>query len=463
VEQLTGAAVSGGPFDVASPRGSARSTPGWLAPVAIVALALLLRVVAIAADTGYRPQNDSLDYSRHAVSIAAGDGYPRSGILLQGGPTALRVPGYPIVLGAVYAVSGDSVTAGRLLGAALGALAVLFIYLIARTIWGRGVALCAAGLAAIFPPLVLLSEELYSESLFIVLELAAVLAVFAFRRSGGMLRWAALAGLLCGAAALTRNIGLALLAPIAAGLWIARPRLRFRSMVPVITALACALAAMLPWIARNEAEFHQLIPVSSGTGFTLAGTYNPQSFADGASHGGWRIPQVLPEFERLFKTPGLDEAQVDAKLRHRALEFAWEHPGYVAEAAVWNLMRMFELSGGSVVDTHGNPVEQRGIGDQDPASERLGLALAVALAVLGVIAIVRSGRAAKPEGRRRIARGPWFMWAIPILAILTAAPLGGLPRYRLVADPFILLLAGVGLSWLARSAPVFGRLPDRWA
>jgi 4-amino-4-deoxy-L-arabinose transferase-like glycosyltransferase len=417
------------------------------APLAIVLLALVVRIVAVVADSGFQPENDSLDYDRHGISIADGDGYPRSGILLQGGPTALRPPGYPVFLGAVYAVSGDSVTAGRLAGAALGALIVLLIYLIAKTVWGRRTALWAAGLAAVFPPLVLLSQELLSESLFIALELGAVLSVFAFRRSGGLLRWTVLAGLLCGVAAITRNIGLALVVPVAFGLWTARPRFRLASLAAPATMALCLVLVMAPWVVRNEVEFGRLIPISSGTGFTLAGTYNPHSYADGSTHGAWRTPQVLPEFEPWFKQPGLDEGDVDAKLRQRALSFAWEHPGYVAEASAWNLMRMFELSGGSVVGSHGEPVDQRGIGSQDPLSERVGLALAAILAALGVTAIVRSGRAA--GGRRLIPRGPWFMWAIPILAILTAAPLGGLPRYRLVADPFILLLAGVGASWLA--------------
>lgn len=426
-----------------------RATLSRYAPVAIVLLALVLRVGAVAADSGFRPENDSLDYDRHGRSIADGDGYPRSGILLQGGPTALRPPGYPVLLGAVYAASGDSVTAGRLAAAALGALIVLLIYLIAKTVWGRKTALWASGLAAVFPPLILLSQELLSEPLFLALELAAVLSVFAFRRSGGLLRWAALAGLLCGVAAITRNIGLALVVPIAFGLWTARPRFRLDSLAAPATMVLCLVLAMAPWVVRNEIEFGRFIPISSGTGFTLAGTYNPHSYGDDSTHGAWRTPQVLPEFEPLFKQPGLDEGDVDARLRQRALTFAWEHPGYVAEASAWNLMRMFELSGGSVVGTHGEPVDQRGIGSQDPLAERIGLALAMVLAALGVLAIVRSGRAAAETGRRLIPRGPWFMWAIPILAILTAAPLGGLPRYRLVADPFILLLAGVGAAWLA--------------
>jgi hypothetical protein len=31
--------------------------------------------------------------------------------------------------------------------------------------------------------------------------------------------------------------------------------------------------------------------------------------------------------------------------------------------------------------------------------------------------------------------------------ILVATPIAGLPRYRLPADPFLLILAAIGLTW----------------
>ena len=155
-------------------------------PAAIVLLAFLLRLAAVGADSGYRPANDAFEYSYIARSIAKGDGYPQTGYLLQGGPTAVRGPGYPYLLGGVYALSGDSLAAGRLLGVALGALSVLLLYLVAKRVWGRRVGLLAAAMAAVFPPLVLLSRDLISETLFIPLELGAVLCVLNFRRSGGL-------------------------------------------------------------------------------------------------------------------------------------------------------------------------------------------------------------------------------------------------------------------------------------
>jgi 4-amino-4-deoxy-L-arabinose transferase-like glycosyltransferase len=365
----------------------------------------------------------------------------------------VRGPGYPYVLGGTYALSDDSRAAGRIVGAALGALSVLLLFLIAKRIWGRRVGLAAAALAAVFPPLVLLSRDLVSETLFIALELGALLCVLNFRRSGGALRWAAAAGGLCGVAALTRNTGLALMLPVALGVWTARPWLRPGSLAAPLLAVACAALVVTPWIVRDAAEFGRFVPVTTSAGFGASGTYNEPSYRDATSHGAWRNPQSVPGLTALFATPGLDEAEVDAKLRRRATKFAWEHPAYVATTSAWNLLRLFEISGGSVVDAEGQVVADRGIGSATPTSERSGLAIVVILALLGVVAIVRS-RPRGPHGPPRIPRGPLFLWLVPILMILIAAPIAGLPRYRLPADPFLLILAAIGLvsAWDRLSA-----------
>lgn len=411
-----------------------------------MALALLVRVAVIVADSGYLPQQDAWDYDRHARSIAAGDGFPDSYYVVDRGPSALRAPGYPYFLGGFYAVSGNSIAVGRLVNVVLGTLAVLLIYLITRRIWGRRTGLLAAGLAAIFPPLALLSRELLSEPLFIALELGAVLCVLEFRRSRS-LRWAAVAGLLSGLAALTRNPGPALVIPLIVGLWVLRPGFSWRAARAPALGLLCMLLAIAPWTVRNAVDFGRLIPITSGTGFALAGTYNELSLHDDEHPGTWRSPKVAAEYTPLFATSGIDEGTLDATLRSEAVSFAFDHPSYVAEVTGWNLLRLFEVTGGSVVGFYGEPVTIRGIGSDDPLAERLGLGIAVILAAIGVFAIVRSRRRVE-LGERRIPGGPLFLWLVPILLILVAAPINGLPRQRTPVDPFILILAAVGLAWL---------------
>jgi 4-amino-4-deoxy-L-arabinose transferase-like glycosyltransferase len=362
------------------------------------------------------------------------------------------------MLGGVYSLTGDSLTAGRVLGVALGALSVLLLYLIARRIWGRRIGLIAAAMAAVFPPLVLLSRDLVSENLFIALELAAVLCVLNFRRSGGALRWAAAAGALCGLAGLTRNAGLALAIPIVLGVWTLRPRWQPRALAAPLLALALGALVIAPWVIRDAAEFGRFVPITTSSGIASAGTYNDASYRDSDTHGAWRDPQIVPEYTHLFVTPGRDEGAVDSILRTDARDFAWRHPAYVAETSAWNLLRLFELSGGSVVDEHGRAVNDRGIGSDDPIGERIGIALAALLALAGIVAILKSRSRSRSEGGPpKIPSGPLFLWLIPILMLLIAMPIAGLPRYRLPADPLILILAAIGLTWLWDSRKRVGR------
>jgi 4-amino-4-deoxy-L-arabinose transferase-like glycosyltransferase len=430
---------------------------GRLAPVAIVLVALVARIAVIASDTGYRPANDAREYDYIARSIAAGGGYPPSGYLLQGGPTAVRGPAYPFLLGGVYALTSDSRLAGRLLNAVLGACVVYLLFLIAKRVWGQRTALVVAALAAVFPPLVLLSRDLVSESLFLALELAAILCVLEMRRSGGLLRWAAAAGAACGLAVLTRPTGFAVLLAILIGVWPQRERLHLRSLAPAALCLACAVAVTIPWLARDAIEFGRFVPVTTSAGIATAGTYNEVARERGAEPGAWIDPQIVPRFRALFETPGLDEAEVDTTLRRDARDFAWEHPGYVAETTAWNLLRLFEIEGGSVIDLRGEKIYDRGIGSALPPSERLGLGLVIVLAAVGLFALLGPWSRGM-NGRRQVPRGPLFLWLVPIAIIAVTLPVAGLPRYRLPIDPFILILAGIGLLalWDRRRA---GRAP----
>ena len=103
-----------------------------------------------------------------------------------------------------------------------------------------------------------------------------------------------------------------------------------------------------------------------------------------------------------------------------------------------------------MVGPHDLPVNTRGIGSADPIVERVGLAIAVPLALLGIVAIFRSRFGNGLKRGHRIPRGPWFVWLIPVLLLLSAAPVSGLPRYRLPADPFMLILSAIGLLWMWR-------------
>src|SRR5688500_711599 len=82
----------------------------------------------------------------HAASIAVGEWY--SDEWAHGRPTAFRPPGYPVLLGVAYAVTGvadepmeDRVAVGRAVNVLVGMAVVALIGVLALQLWGRTTAL----------------------------------------------------------------------------------------------------------------------------------------------------------------------------------------------------------------------------------------------------------------------------------------------------------------------------------
>src|SRR4051795_13224242 len=236
----------------------ARSLLRGRVPLLLLATALVVRVAQIAATRHWQPVADPADYVRHAISIAHGHGMAAS-FLPGGGPSALRPPAYPYFLGGVFAVSGNSFTAGRLAAALLGVVSVALVGVIAQLLWTRRVAIVAMAIAALYPPFVLLSGTLLSESVGIPLVLALVALVLAYRDEPRP-RWVApVAGVLFALALLDRPALVMFGVPLVLGLW-ARPwRMRAAWRAPAI-AVAAAVLVVVPWTIRNAIEFNDFVP-----------------------------------------------------------------------------------------------------------------------------------------------------------------------------------------------------------
>ena len=254
--------------------------------VAVVLLALSVRVVLALDAPSSRIGGDPAVYDEIGVSIAGGEGWSRplrhpAPGLADDRPTALHPPAWPALLGATYALTDHddhldeaSVlrsppdlavahaalstadkrwTAARLVNALLGAAAVGLIALIALELWGPKVGLVAGVVAAIYPSLAVLGVALLSEPLFVALELGAIYAVLRRRRPGGSWRWLVVAGVLCGLAVLTRANGAVLLVPLCLAVWTGRPRLRPRALLAPAAIVVAAALTVLPWtLAQRE-------------------------------------------------------------------------------------------------------------------------------------------------------------------------------------------------------------------
>jgi 4-amino-4-deoxy-L-arabinose transferase-like glycosyltransferase len=405
--------------------------------LAILASALLLRVAVVAFSRHFKPVADPADYDRIAVSLAGGHGFGATALAAPGTPSALRPPLYPLMLGLTYRIAGHSWTAARTLEALLGVILVLLLFLLARRLYGRRVALVVAALAALMPTLVVLNASLLSETLFLPLEIAALLAAVAWRQAPSQ-RLAVAAGLACGAAIMTRSIGIALLVAVIAVIVTARVSRPTRWRAAAVVAGA-AVVLVLPWAVRNAFELHAFVPVSTQDGPTAAGVYNRVTFSDEKYYAIWHPPFFLREFQPLFYD-GINEAQLDARLRSRALRYAKSHPGDVATAVGLNTLRLFVDAGRGHVAVAHLWYDEGGVARwlQPPLGwvVRL-LTLVVLLALI-----------AAASGRLRI--GHWYIWVAPLLLYLSVIPFHGGNRYGAPITPFAILVAGLAIASFSR-------------
>ncbi|MGI8462347.1 MAG: glycosyltransferase family 39 protein [Solirubrobacterales bacterium] len=408
---------------------------------AILVVALILRLGALAIESGYEPVFDSADYDRHARSIAAGDGYPQT-VIAENGPSAFRPPLYPYMLGGVYLIAGDEagLDAGRALGALLGVLAVACVYAIGGLIWGVRVGLLAASLAAIFPPLVLAHLALVSEPLFLALMLSMVVCTLLARREGGNWRWALAAGALCGLAAMTRSNGALLAIPAAIGVWTALPRFSLASLAAPAAVVLATVLVVVPWTVRNAGAFDAFVPTNTQTGYGISGAFNDDARDRAGYTATWVLPEATERYRDLFDRADLDERELDSELRSRALSYAGENPGFVVEATLLNFARSFSALGQEPEATLADRA-QLGLGERTAPIVKWNVRVLDVLALVALIVI-----SLRAPGALR----PWFVWTFPALAVLAAVWVLGSTRYALPAYPFMLLLLAVATAVFAR-------------
>jgi 4-amino-4-deoxy-L-arabinose transferase-like glycosyltransferase len=397
-------------------------------------------VAAITLADGYEPLADAFDYVRHASSIAAGEGYPDSAVA-GSGPSAFRPPGYPYLLGAVFALAGESQYAGLIANALLGTAAVALVYLIALRLFEAPTALAAGAICALFPPLVFQATALMSEALFVVLVLAAVLCALQAQVASRIWPWAALLGVLCGAAALTRsNNGLLLLLPAVLAIGTAGGRTTRARLGASAVVIVAAMLTVLPWTVRSSLAFDHPVLLSTQAGYGVAGVYNAEARSDETFPARW-LSHLDGPFASLFRRPDLDEVELDRRLREAALEYVSENPSYVFEVSLYSVLRLADTipsqrqvsvrSGGS------------GVGERAEQVARYATWLVLAAALAGLVILVRTGR---------LPRSQWFVWLVPVVLVAPAVPVVGGPRYRAPADPFLAILAAVAVIALIELA-----------
>jgi hypothetical protein len=377
----------------------------WLA---IAGGALALRLIALRATAGYAPKHDDHAYLLHALALERTGDYPVYVVAGESMPTAYRAPGFPAMLVAARDLLGPDLASARVAQAVVGTALVVLVGVVARQIWGPRTALIAMVLAAVSPVLVLFGSSLISEPLFAVLALGALACALQAR---GRVGWAVAAGVLAGAAALTRPEGLVLAAAIA---WCAGGRRA------AVTVLACALLCIAPWTVRNALVLHAFVPVST------AGGNNDLALEDRA----WHDPRLSGLYPRARAAHRGDEPGTDGALMKEAVAWVARHPLFPL-AMLWS--NAGRVTGVAPASFSARSLRTVSLREDLAPNLRAGLLAFSVLAVAG--ATTKAARRAPPG---------W--WAAAALLFAVAVLVNAEQRFAIPLQAWVLPLAALPFS-----------------
>ena len=402
-----------------------------LAPLLVLGLGLRLAYGLLLVKT--QPLlGDGLEFHKLAYSLADGNGYSQAPFYHpdQFLPSADKPPLYPLVLAFFTLVGGHGWIPHQVAGALIGTGTVAAVGLLGRRVAGERVGLIAAGVAAVYPLLIATDGSFRSESLYALLIASTLLAAYRLH-DRPLAASAAICGVLIGLATLTRTEAIALLpllvAPVAA--LVAG---RARAIRLTLIATGAALVVITPWVVRCWAQFDRPVFVSTNSGGLLAGA-NCEKTYHGEWLGQWR-------FDCLRPPRSTNEAVVSSQLAHDGLTYAREHAGRLSIVVPVRVLRTWGLY---------RPRQQwtieRFFEGRDLRVEQAGVLLYYLLAGLALAGAVRLRRRGQPL---RILIAP------AILVTLVSAGAYGFTRFRVAAEPAIVVLAAVTLaSPAARARP----------
>jgi 4-amino-4-deoxy-L-arabinose transferase-like glycosyltransferase len=421
-------------------RGSALE---WALASAIISLGALLRTAhyfQIKANDPYfsLPTVDPRVYHEWAIRLSKGDWI--------GTDVFEMSPGYPYFLGVLYWMFGSGFEVSHIANAVLGSLAVLFIWLLGRIMFGWRQALVAAGFAALYPMFIYTGGDLLSENLQVTINAIMLVCLCAGIRSP---RWwlFLLAGVMLGLSALCRP-NVLLFAPLAV-LCIAATRLdgvpwsriAMRSAAVAIGAiLMVAPATIRNWHVAGDPV---MITAHGGMNFYIGNN------AEAA--GRFRIPSWIPDtrFDNPRRQSDFAKEHAESKLGRElkpsevssywssmAWEWIRENPGKAISLAGRKFYMLFSANEvGDQRQLHLDAAYSWVLRIPAPT-----FIVVVPLAVLGLALSL-------PRWRRFLTIDLFLVSQVAALVIIYTSA-----RYRLPMMPAAMALAGFSAVWLVDAA-----------
>ena len=373
---------------------------------------------------------DAATYRLLALHLADGAGYVRPYELIRGDvvPTAEFPPLFPALLSVAARLGVTGTTALKLLMTPFGAATVVVVGLVGRLVGGRAVGVTAALAAAAYPMLFQPDAALMPETLAALLVAVAVLLALSAAQRASTALWV-VTGATLGLGALVRA-EIALLAPLFALPLLLRLKREPGGLVRTAALLGAVAAVILPWTVRNAIRLDHFVPISNNVGGLILGSNCPPAY-EGRSRGLW----FFECYDRV-EAKKFDETERSRAFLREGLSYASAHSGQAAEVAGIRLLRVW-----GVWDPDGQIAWETFEG-RDRRWQTIGHRMYLALAGLGIVGAVTLHR------RRAHV---WPLVAPFVLVAGTAVVSYGNQRFRVTAEPSIVVFAAVGATELARA------------
>jgi len=419
----------------------------WLLIIFAAALAVRLAYLAYLVDIPFfdAPVIDAEMYDDRAINILGGT-LPEK-IFYQ-------APLYSVFLSAIYFVFGHNYLAVRIVQFVIGSINCVLVYVVARKVFAdpaggdpverknfrlasgspaEWTARLAGFGAAFYGPMVHYDGELLRPTIVIFLALLLLWAILEWIEKKHI-AWAAVAGVLLGLSAVTRE-NILLFAPVAAAFMFFLSRRR-RWAAPAVF-IAAAFVAIVPVTVRNYVVENDFVPISPQGGM---------NFYIGNSADTGRLTALQPgiEWDKMAFMPrdhlgaGAKPSEYSSWFFRRTFSYIASHPG----AWIANLGRKFALfwTGEELTPNTDLQYYKRHAPVLRPLIFRLGY-LWIPFGLLAPLAVV--GAAA---GRRD---SRWWLLTGFVLAYMASVVLFHVrARYRLPVAPVMLPFAAHAVVWL---------------
>lgn len=416
-------------------------TPSWQTRLALLFLfSMAIRVVFVFT------LKDGFYFGDESVYVDAAEYFVKHG---QFPDDFDRAPMYPLFLSGLFWLGDGSLQSVRIVQAVLGAIIALQIALIGKRVGESSVGIVAGILWAIYPMSSFMCGIVYPAILVTLLMTSATLYLLGGRNNYRYKTRVGIAGLLFGAATLTKPMVFSAIVFVA--FWVFAQKKQDRFVLLSVFLLA-ALMALLPWSVQSALTHGRLIPIESRALDKVVPWAEPRVDQESltTATGISAIPNAQPKktTTTLVKSKNNSSATTFSDNKDMLSMFTRMAKRYPGEFL--SFFELYPTRVGYLLQSERDrariKVSSRIVRTMPFGSDLVMAVSIMSVAPLYIFAVV--GMASMWRGREKRRELSYFVLIVMSFALSYALSWGKI-RYRVPVDPYIIILSAWGLvaSW----------------